>query len=331
MVWWFVAACSGASKAPDDSVIAVDAAARISTGSDQVACLVVDAGNVYWSTGFAPSYVWKAPLATGAPTMLATDQVEDACVKAVDARNVYWVNGAQEVHGVPVAGGAVMTFGPDGLGSVATNGSAVAGNYLGNGAELWFTQLADGTTSQMNPGIYSLSYVALDATYVYFTGRLTTDGAGFANMVARARLDGGFNPTLDVLYTVPAGYTLVASQPTSAAPFAFDAQALYVVEVMMTGTGDPDVPGDVVRVPLAGGPAAMIASGEQGLLGIAVDDNGVYWAALDGNQPGNATIKRAPTPSGFASPIAAGTLGAFAVGPTKIAWAETGAIVIADK
>jgi len=299
-----------------------------------VECLVVDATSVYYGVGFVPSYVKKAPLQIGAQsTMLAMDAVENACPMALDATNVYWINGMGQTHGVPLGGGSISSWGFGSLGFVASNGDDVVTTFLNTGPELDVTVRTSGVSSQIEPGILGLGEVAADATYVYFAARLPADGPGFGNMVARVPLNSGFNPTPEVLYTAPSGYVIGQSGYYGAAlgvarhSFAIDATNLYLIESM---TGSSDLPGDVVQVPLVGGGAPIVlAHDEPGVLSMAIDATDVYWSSLDGSP---AAIKHVPI-SGGAMPVTVthDSSGAFAVGPTVIVWSSPGIIHVVTK
>ncbi|MBL0219507.1 MAG: hypothetical protein IPQ07_37270 [Myxococcales bacterium] len=191
----------------------------------------------------------------------------------------------------------------------------------------------------MNPDVFSLGYLAADATYIYFSGRLRTDGPGGGNMVARVPLTGGFNPTFEILHTAPAGYLIGAGGyyaggafGVARSGFAVDAQNLYVIETD-GASSDPNALGNVVQIPLSGGSPIPLATNEPGLLSVVVDATDVYWSALDGGalSDNTAPLKRTPIGGGVTTTVTPQSSGAFAVGPTAIVWSIPGEIEIVPK
>src|SRR5690242_7527418 len=100
MRWMWVALCAcsrppavghdARADAPPDMIdaVTIDAPPGIATGDPHTAvpCIVLDATNVYWGSGFQPSYVVTAPIANGAQGMqLAIDPVENACPVAISS------------------------------------------------------------------------------------------------------------------------------------------------------------------------------------------------------------------------------------------------------
>jgi hypothetical protein len=72
--------------------------------------LVLDATSVYW---IANDAVMKAPLGGGTIVTLASDPTGEPYGMALDAKNVYWVDGntaSGRVLSVPIGGGAVHTI-----------------------------------------------------------------------------------------------------------------------------------------------------------------------------------------------------------------------------
>ena len=317
---------------PAVDAFVVDAPPMISTGdpSTTVTCLGADASSVYWSSGFVPSYVWKAPLTGGSGTLLATDQVENACVKVLDATSVYYSDGMQDVYAVPVGGGSAHQRGPSGLGYVTTNGQYLVQEFYNTGTELWITPVADGSAAAWIEyiGLNSLSNLASDQTYTYFTGETVVSGP---YSIERAPIGSDFNPPVETLYTVPTGYALGGGMPPSypsqvpTAAYAVDAQNLYIVQ-MSTSTGVTQI---LQRAITGSDTPITLVDNQSMLVNIVVDSTHVYWSALNGSA--SAVIQRVPIGGGAATTVATGTSGYFALSPTHIAFSVAGSIYVVPK
>jgi hypothetical protein len=144
------------------------------------AAVVVDATNVYWTDsgtqGSSDGSIWKAPLAGGTPTLLASGQPNPSAI-AVDGANVYWTNfgapnGSGSVMQVPIGGGTPVTIAselPDPR-AIATDGSYVY--WLSTAIGVYKAPVGGGPTTTLAGGLPSIPYawdLAVDDTSVYFT------------------------------------------------------------------------------------------------------------------------------------------------------------------
>jgi hypothetical protein len=137
--------------------------------------------------------------------------------------------------------------------------------------------LTDGTALQVLQGEQSYpALIALDANSVYWTTELS---------IRHASLDGG----------------LPVELVTSPDPFAFRPRDIVVnaTHLFWTDDGDPE---SVSRVPLDGGPATLLASGEDSGYpsAIAIDDTHVYWVASDTG----TSIRKVPLDGGTVTVLA---------------------------
>lgn len=318
------------TDAPVDAFVP-DAPPMIATGDPHTAipCLRADATSVYWSSGFVPSYVWKSPLGGGSAALLATDQNENACVRALDATNVYYTDGAGGLYGVPVDGGSAALRGPYSLGYVTTNGQYVVAEFYNTGTELWITPVGDASAQAWSEyiGLYALSNLAADATYTYFTGETAVSGV-FS--IARASIGSDFNPTVEMLYTPPDGVVLGGGMPlypsqVPTAPYALDAQNLYIVQQL----GSNGVTQIVQRAITGSAAPVALVDNQLQVAGIAVDSTDVYWSAMNGSD--SAVIQRVPIGGGPVTTVATNTSGTFALAPSHVVYSVPGAIQVVPK
>jgi hypothetical protein len=234
--------------------------------------MTLDATHVYWSNS---STVAKLPLGGGTPTTLA---YEGSKVIAVDDTSVYWAAGTS-LKKAPLAGGA-----PTVLASVENAVAIVVDaedvywmdvhpppapncpdSICPRTATLWKLPLAGGSptalaTNQTNPT--PLGMVA-DANNVYWVGAHTSNGAEVFGVVMKVAKAGGEPTTLAPGHFVPVGV-------------AVDATNVYWATRAAEGHG-----GAVMKAPIEGGPAIMIACAQQPTR-IAADAKNLYWANEDG-------------------------------------------------
>jgi hypothetical protein len=158
----------------------------------------------------------------------------------------------------------------------------------------------------------SLSYIAIDATHVYWT----EDTAG-TGRVMRAPIEPGAPESLATSLTEPVGIVVAGGRVYHTARPAEGQTDLWVrdtdggnASVVASGfvaawalaSNDAfvyvtDRVGTVSRVPVGGGAASNIAGGQQEPFGIAVNGTNVFWA----NRAGT-TINRVPISGGAIAP-----------------------------
>jgi hypothetical protein len=222
--------------------------------------LAVDGTYVYYGT-HSNGNIYRVPLSGGAPVPVVTKSVANQVEQLILIGNelLWTTNSDQSVLKAPKAGDtATLLSGTESIPyGIASNGTDVfwanhyqASNAIGHA-------LVSGAKTQNpvisgTPDVNYPTYVAADATYVFWANAGTT---GTNGSVMRAKLDG--------------------SQPTPLAQnqypvygLAIDASNVYF-STINTGT--------VSMVPKAGGTITPLGSGEAFVDGVAVDGNDVYW------------------------------------------------------
>jgi len=252
-----------------------------------VPSLDVDDTSVYFSayddTGVT-TYVGSLPKAGGTVTVIAPQQGAARGVK-VSGGFVYWLvdpqTGAGGVARAPIGGGAVQAITPTSYASDAW--LAVDDKYVywtdfadhGPTSGHIYRTLCDGTgaVATLVAGLDSPYGIAADATSLFV-------GLGFTLNISNGMYDGAII-TLDKLGAPPVPATTLASQQAQPLALAIDDTSIY--------WGD-HLSGSLMRVPKAGGPAVVLASGSSGFEDVAVDDQYVYWIF---SSVGNGYVARA--------------------------------------
>jgi hypothetical protein len=221
--------------------------------------LLVDAGSLYWVS--RDGAIRTVSLSGATVYTLATSVANGF---AADAGNLYWAGSRSApadsgLYTVPKAGGTVtapmvatnQVTGATGFWHVATDGANVyfvVSTSAGNGIARATTAGASPTmlvSPAINPGVFQLSPLALDATHLYYLD---------AGRSLRAMLlsDGTTAP--------------VATSVGSGGTMALDGGFIYWFD----GSG-------VQKLPLAGGPSVQLVANVGLLQNLAVDGTNVYW------------------------------------------------------
>ena len=238
--------------------------------------LAVDATSVYWLGGLGCGAVMKLAVGGGAVTTLYSGPGQGEGI-ALDATSVYWtyqlsaVDGPGRVMKVPLGGGTATTLAsgqPAPAGIVVNSTNVYWGNLATNLTSPPATVMsaplsgvADGgsaITLAMGQPAYSL---AIDSTSIYLTG---ADGSA----VVKLPLAGGSPETLWVQGSGTIGPEMLA---IDAANIYWTGRTDYPAPVSPT-----DRPGTVMKIPLGGGVATMLAK-EDWPGGLAADGTSVYW------------------------------------------------------
>ncbi len=245
-----------------------------------VASLVVDATTVYWAgrdCNTVDAAIKSAPVAGGATTVLASDQVYEPAGLLADATTLYWYDAVIEaILSLPKAGGE-----PSILVGVQKNGGAA--EILGLAADattLYFTTADDIANTWESPPSPSPAarprpsrrsrrgppgssrfsgtdlYVATDTNIAH----ISTTGGSLTPFTSAnlGSADPSFTPA-------------VTSMAIAGGNLYWSAGATSAIALCPT-------PGGIWRIPLAGGPAVGLASDESPGP-IAADASGVYMSA----------------------------------------------------
>ena len=233
-----------------------------------LACVAVDANNVYWTTARMNGEVWSVPKAGGSPSRLAQGQATPRGI-AVDANNVYWTNlqGGTVVKcpfaGCGSGGPTVLASGQSSPFSVAVDANnAYWSNFNGGNVVRCAIGGCGNQPTDVAPGQNRPLEVATDGRNVYWTNQ----GNGW---VMQAPVAGGA--------AVP-----VSRQAAGTRGIAVDASFVY-----FTHQGS----GTVLRAPIGGGAATPVATGQVNPWGIAVDATHVYWASAGMGMNAGSIVK----------------------------------------
>jgi hypothetical protein len=237
----------------------------LADGQSNPRALIADAANVYWYDGCDTAALRSVPLAGGSVRDYAiqVSPTEDARALAGNGTNLYFnsygilgipksggvqfvIDDSDYVYGIAADDGGVYWLGPIGTG---TTQMAVFGLATGGGKPTMLVQESVGTG------------IAIDATWVYFTG------VG----IQRVPRGGGAIGTV-----VPAGN--VGYDITT------DGTSVYWLE----GNAAVSQYG-VRRTPVGGGADTVLAHGQGWAYHIALDDDCVYWT-----NPGANAVETAP-------------------------------------
>ncbi len=229
---------------------------------DRLSGIAVDGTSVYWVAGTSDAStgtIMKVPVGGGTPTTLASRPGAPAHL-AVDASYIYWAEQAPgAIMKVPLAGGppTLLAAALPVPWQIAIDDADVY--WMGQG--LMKAPKVGGAAIELTPRLPMLPTAALvvNATNVYFTSGPPGGVAGVSTIPSQ----GG---TATVVYADP------SETFAPPGPIAIDATRAYWA----------DASNAVYSVPLSGGTATTLATGQNNVVAIAVDDAAVYWL-VNGN------------------------------------------------
>jgi hypothetical protein len=229
---------------------------------DVLSGIAVEGSELYWvaRTSVGAGAIKTVPVAGGTPTVVAAQSGAPSHLVA-DASFVYWGDlDGDRVMKAPLGGGAATMVAPSNLPfQIALGDTAV---FWMDAPGLMTAPKSGGAATSLAPtlGPNPTAGLAVNATTVYFNvGRPNPPG------VSEVSIDGG-------------AVSPVASAPASigGGPLAIDATRVY--------WADPS--GAVYAAPLSGGTATLLATGQDNVDAIAVDDSAVYWLVNGNGTPG---------------------------------------------
>ncbi|HEX3344858.1 MAG TPA: hypothetical protein VHS09_09815 [Polyangiaceae bacterium] len=261
-----------------------------STSQVNLGALAVAGSNVYWATqgDTSPSpdgQVMRVPAAGGASSVVVKDQLPVALT--ADATHLYWTDDhsgavwrAPLAGGVPSQLGVGLGFGGVEVGSIAVDASSVY--FYSTQQGIQSVPLSGGPTTSPTQLLQidsahgdSLYGLAASGGRIYWSDGLLQNGT------VQSLPTGGGAPT-----------TLVSASPTDVVgDIAVDGVSVYWIGAHCTSALASSCTGKLTRVPAAGGPPTVVASGwpSGDALGVlAVDATSVYFTA------GNTILKATP-------------------------------------
>src|SRR5579883_636288 len=292
--------CSGTCTGGRCFVTLVDAGTAIGP-------IAVDDSAVYyssWKIG-APSYdVMAVPKTGGAPRSLASGQSRVHQI-AVDSTNAYFsVEGDVNVLKVGKSGGApvALVFGQldvhfalAGGNLYFTNTDIWADPPPGLGSSLMAVSTNGGAYATLASGLKGAAAIAADPTSLYFVG---TDG------VEKVAKSGG--PPTTLSSWSDGGGSLEA--------IGVDPDSVYWIDISKK-------PHTIMRAPVVGGSASIVAPTPDGSDHLVIDDGYVYWT-----NPAGGTVMGVSANGGATTVLASqqNAPQALAVDATSVYWATAG-------
>ncbi|MGO9834599.1 MAG: DUF5050 domain-containing protein [Polyangiaceae bacterium] len=304
----------------------------LATGVVDPSCIAVDTTSVYWTNGAPDGSVMKVSIDGGTATTLASGQDTPYGI-AVDSTSVYWTNRTYDgsVMKVGLSGGSPTTLAASQTeaAGIAVDATNVYWVTSGNGTTGTVVKvpLNGGTATTLASGQSNPYGIALDSASVYWTTSLgENDGNGVA---LKEALSGGAISTL-------------ASAPPNDSTSNLLAGSIAVDRTSVYWTGGTDGQ-SIMKVPLDGGPATTLASGQQNPFGIALDAMSVYWTTMGSSGRGmgsgfpgvmlpsnDGAVVKVPLNGGTATTLAACQdipMG-LAVDSTSVYWVAVGTLAM---
>jgi hypothetical protein len=241
----------------------------LATG-DRLSGIAVEGTNVYWvaSNSTASSgTIMTVPVTGGTPTVVAAQSGAPAHI-AVDASYVYWGElMLGNVMRAPLGGGTPT--------AVAATSSGIFQIALGDTAVFWLAGMglmtapkAGGVAVALTPPFPPIPTdgLAVNATTVYINAGNRSGAPGILEVpIQGASFDAG-----SLFPGIGGG------------PIAIDAKRAYWA----------DMSGSVYGASLAGGAAILLATGQNNVDAIAVDDVAVYWLDNGNATPGGGSVMK---------------------------------------
>jgi sugar lactone lactonase YvrE len=297
------------------------AANTVIIASDQPAAytarIAIDDTHAYWTYGImifdAPAFetgsVTRAPLAGGAPTMVASEQRVPAAI-ALGRTDVFWIDQyAGTIMKAPKTGGAptgvVSSFNGNILELEADDDSVYWLDYDEGGPGVFKAPVGGGNAIRLATGEGQLEALALDDTHVYWADHVPETGM---NRVMKVPIDGGVPTVLHSELFGNADLADLAVGPDGVywnGAYGEDAESasIKLMRISLAGAApvtlvdEPGVrhvalnsryaywtvelgdgsSGSIRKVPLNGGKVSTVVSDQAGLIAIAVDDANVCW------------------------------------------------------
>jgi hypothetical protein len=230
--------------------------------------IFVDATSVYWYGAGSLTKVSKVPggLATAIAPVTSSGPIYNSTF-AVDAANVYFFD-------TPFAATGAVNKVPTGGGTVSTLASmqAMPTNLVIDTSNVYWTDYFSGTLNKVSlnggavttlvSGLLSPQRIAVDATSIYWADLAPNDGAHCNSRIVKSRLDG-------TSITVLATRQCVAS-------LLVDGGFVYWENFSTNEPSLPTLSGSILRMPVAGGAAVMLAWDPNSFTGLALDASFVY-------------------------------------------------------
>jgi hypothetical protein len=199
------------------------AVTNIALNTGDLVSIAVDSSSVYWTT-YVTYNVVKGPIAGGAPIVLAGSRPSLPHHVAVDATNVYWVEGA-DIFFVPKGGGAPAAL----ISGISADLMILQGGFLyysvnkgvgAPGTGIFRVPVSGGTPVAIATGLLLVSTLTTDGTTVYWS-----DGTNDLNILRRAPAAGGGR------FVSLTGYTTTSHSSAMDASYVYwnDTRAIYKI------------------------------------------------------------------------------------------------------
>jgi len=255
--------------------------------------LCLDSRNLYWQTTHAIS---ELPLSRGGTATVLAGQLKSPTQIACDGTNVYWNdNMAWTVSAVPVEGGAPV--------QLATSSEQPTAIAVQSGEVFWGTMLGSLFTVPSiggSPQQILVGNGTADIWSIWPTPALLLFADHTSGEVRTIPLSGN-------------SWTTLGQSTGGGGELTANGQSVF------WSCGENG--GSLNEVPEAGGMSEVVETGQNGIIGVAMDDENVYWVNLFGGQVGKMSLT-----SGVTTTIASGRNGPcmIALSDTTVYWTEAG-------